>query len=56
MSAFLVFGSALDTIEYVRKQLSHYTYTFPKVTAVSRSRTALTLMLIFVSNLLRMGW
>ncbi|KAN0137968.1 hypothetical protein V8E53_004452 [Lactarius tabidus] len=32
MNGFLVFGSALDTIEYVCKQLSHYTYTFPRAT------------------------
>ena len=28
------FASALDIIEYVRKQLSHYSYTFPKATFV----------------------
>ncbi|KAN0131560.1 hypothetical protein V8E53_010668 [Lactarius tabidus] len=28
--AFLMFGSPLDIIDYVGKQLSHYTYTFPK--------------------------
>ncbi|KAN0134201.1 hypothetical protein V8E53_007973 [Lactarius tabidus] len=28
--AFLMFGSPLDIIDYVGKQLLHYTYTFPK--------------------------
>jgi hypothetical protein len=32
----MTFGSALDIIEYVRNQLSNYTYTFPRATTVSR--------------------
>ncbi|KAN0141184.1 hypothetical protein V8E53_000940 [Lactarius tabidus] len=32
IGAFMTFGSALDIIEYVRNQLSNYTYTFPRAT------------------------
>ncbi|KAN0141135.1 hypothetical protein V8E53_000891 [Lactarius tabidus] len=32
--AFLMFGSPLDIIDYIGKQLSHYTYTFPKAKLV----------------------
>jgi len=35
MGAFLMFGSALDIVDYVRKQLSQYTYTFPRARIVS---------------------
>jgi hypothetical protein len=35
MGALLAFGSALDVVEYIQKQLSHFTYTFPKAKLVS---------------------
>lgn len=35
MGTLLAVGSASDIVEYVRNQLSHFTYTFPKVKLVS---------------------
>jgi hypothetical protein len=34
---FLMFGSPMDIIDYVGKQLSHYTYTFPKAVLVGHT-------------------
>ena len=35
MGVFLGFDTALDIVEYVRSQLSQYTYTFPRANIVS---------------------
>ena len=35
MGSFLAFGSALDIVDYVSKQLADYTYTFPRANSVS---------------------
>ena len=35
MGLFLTFGSALDIVDYILKQLADYTYTFPWANSVS---------------------
>ena len=38
MGVFLLFGLGVDIIDYVRRQLSQYTYTFPVAGLVSDSK------------------